>query len=46
MIDALFRDFPADFVRQQVGLSYGSTTAAYVALPRDATGDDTGSDNA
>lgn len=45
MTDALFRDIPADFVRQEVGLFYGSTTALYMALPREATGDDIGSDD-
>jgi len=46
MRDDLFRDLPAEFVRQQVGHSYGSTTALYVALSREATGDNIGSDDA
>ena len=32
MLDEMFGDLPADLVRRQVGHSYGSTTAAYVAL--------------
>lgn len=47
MSDELSQNLPVDLASKQVGHSYGSTTARYVALPRgDAAGHDIGTDDA